>query len=152
VAKMLRSGSRTVLRSALSSWIVLNRCMSHCFDQVRNATVRSQAVGSRIDFQCCHASIIASCVASSASARFAPEEISRTTVLLERSWKNEAKPFSVNYRLARAFTTPFARVSASEAARANCRSRHLAPPQARAPAARAAPGLPWLNPLLAVIS
>lgn len=107
MAKMLRSGSRTALRAASSSWIVLNRCMSHCFDHVRNATVRSQAVGSRMDFQCRHAWIIASCVASSASARLAPAEISRTTVLLEHSWKNEAKPFSVNYRLARALHDSF---------------------------------------------
>ena len=134
MAKELRSGSRTLLRSSSSSGAVLGRCISFCFDQARNATVRSQAAGSRMDLQCFHAWIIASCVASSASARLAPAEISRTTVLPKRSWKNEAKPFSVNYQSVRAFQTPFARVSASEAARASCRSQHLAPPQARAQA------------------
>jgi hypothetical protein len=51
----------------------------------RQATVRSHAEGLSIAPQFLRAAIIASCVASSASARLAPMAISMTTVLLYRS-------------------------------------------------------------------
>ena len=60
------------------------------FHNFRVAVVRTQAAGSRIESHFRHAAIMVSWVISSASARLAPIVISSTTVLLNRSWKNEA--------------------------------------------------------------
>jgi hypothetical protein len=77
---------------------------------LRIATLRTHAAGSLMEFRFLQARTIASCVASSASARLAPIVISSTTVLPNRSRKNEGKPSSVNYWKMRALLSPFARV------------------------------------------
>ena len=95
--KMLRLGSAVLSGTGSLNGAVCGRALT-ILQYARTATVRTQASGLSMDSHLCHARIIASCVASSASARLAPIVISRTTVLPNRSRKNETKPLSVNYR------------------------------------------------------
>jgi hypothetical protein len=88
-------------------------CWRFLFHSFRVAVVRTQAAGSRITSHFCHAAIMVSWAISSASARLAPIVISSTTVLPYRWWKKEAKPSRFNCQLLRAYSSPFARISAA---------------------------------------
>jgi hypothetical protein len=69
--------------------------MRASFQYVRTATVRTQASGSWMVSHCLHAKTMASRVASSASALLALVAMSRATVLLNRSRRNESKSLPV---------------------------------------------------------